>query len=225
MSKAVKRCGEVWLGMARDLFIEQGRRVKGLSKDGTADTYELLKPSIDDETGEMYYENDLSRAKFDVSVEVGPTSSSKRAATVRAVTGMMQLASDPETQSVLTSLAMMNMEGEGLSDVRKHFRNKLVQMGVVEPTQEEQEAMMAAAQNQQPDPNQMFLQASAQEAQAKAMKAQADAIKAQAETELKVAQTAETKADTLKTLSELSAEEQGMAMQSLQSVQGGPEGG
>ena len=224
MSKAVKRCGEVWLGMARDLFIEQGRRVKGLSKDGTADTYELLKPSIDDETGEMYYENDLSRAKFDVSVEVGPTSSSKRAATVRAVTGMMQLASDPDTQAVLTSLAMMNMEGEGLSDVRKHFRNKLVQMGVVEPTQEEQEAMMAAAQNQQPDPNQMFLQASAQEAQAKAMKAQADAIKAQAETELKVAQTAETKADTLKTLSELSEEEQGMAMQSLQSVQGGPEG-
>jgi len=83
---------------------------------------------------------------------------------------------------------------------------------------------MAAAQNQQPDPNQVFLEASAQEAQAKAMKAQADAVKAQAETELKVAQTAETKADTLKTLSELSEEEQGMAMESLQSVQGGPEG-
>lgn len=219
MAKAVKRCGEVWLGMARDLFIEQGRKVKGMSSDGTMDSYELMKPAIDNETGEMFFENDLSRAKFDVSVEVGPTSSSKRASTVRAVTGMLQMAPDPETQSVLTSIAMMNMEGEGLGDVRKYFRRKMVQMGVVEPTQEEQEQLMAAAQNQQPDPNAIFLQASAEKAQADAMKAQADAQKSMADAELKSAQTIETKADTIATLSGIERDNRDQAMKMASALQ------
>ena len=119
-------------------------------------------------------EDDMSRAKFDVAVDVGPTSSSKRAATVRSLTGMMQLTSDPETQSILTSMALMNMEGEGLSEARKFFRKRLVGMGVVEPTEEEMQQMQEAAQGQQPNPNDMYLQAAAAEAEAKAGKAQAD---------------------------------------------------
>jgi hypothetical protein len=213
MSKAVKRCGEIWLSMARDIFVEEGRKLKGMEKDGTPDTYELMTPIIDQDTGELTYKNDLTRASFDVAVYVGPTSSSRRAATVRSVTGMLQLATDPETQAVLTSLAMMNMEGEGIGDIRQFFRKKLVRMGVVEPNEAEQEQMAMEAQNQQPDPNAMFLQASAMEAEAKAIKAQADAIKAQADTEYRIAQTAETKANTLKTLAELENDEQRLALE------------
>jgi hypothetical protein len=213
MSKAVKRCGEIWLSMARDIFVEEGRKLKGMEKDGTPDTYELMTPIIDQDTGELTYKNDLTRASFDVAVDVGPTSSSRRAATVRSVTGMLQLATDPETQAVLTSLAMMNMEGEGIGDIRQFFRKKLVRMGVVEPNEAEQEQMAMEAQNQQPDPNAMFLQASAMEAEAKAIKAQADAIKAQADTEYRIAQTAETKANTLKTLAELENDEQRLALE------------
>jgi hypothetical protein len=213
MSKAVKRCGEIWLSMARDIFVEEGRKLKGMEKDGTPDTYELMTPIIDQDTGELTYKNDLTRASFDVAVYVGPTSSSRRAATVRSVTGMLQLATDPETQAVLTSLAMMNMEGEGIGDIRQFFRKKLVRMGVVEPNEAEQEEMAMEAQNQQPDPNAMFLQASAMEAEAKAIKAQADAIKAQADTEYRIAQTAETKANTLKTLAELENDEQRLALE------------
>jgi LysM repeat protein len=73
--------------------------------------------------------------------------------------------------------------------------------------------MAMEAQNQQPDPNAMFLQASAMEAEAKAIKAQADAIKAQADTEYRIAQTAETKANTLKTLAELENDEQRLALE------------
>ena len=213
MSKAVKRCGEIWLSMAKDIFVEEGRKLKGMEKDGTPDTYELMIPIIDQDTGELTYRNDLTRASFDVAVDVGPTSSSRRAATVRSVTGMLQIATDPETQAVLTSLAMMNMEGEGIGDIRQFFRKKLVRMGVVEPNEAEQEEMAMEAQNQQPDPNAMFLQASAMEAEAKAIKAQADAIKAQADTEYRVAQTAETKANTLKTLAELENDEQRLALE------------
>jgi hypothetical protein len=111
---------------------------------------------------------------------------------------------------------MMNMEGEGINDIRQYFRKKLVRMGVVEPNEAEQEEMLMEMQNQQPDPNAMFLQASAAEAEAKAIKAQADAVKAQADTEYRVAQTAETKAQTLKTLAELENDEQRLALETAE---------
>jgi len=111
MAKAIKRCGEIWLSMARDTYVEEKRKMKGVGMQGELERIELVKPVMSAETGEIEYENDMSRAKFDVNVEVGPSSSSKRAATVRSLMGMMQITTDPETQVVLQSMAMMNMEG------------------------------------------------------------------------------------------------------------------
>ena len=109
---------------------------------------------------------------------------------------MMQITGDPEMQSVLGSMAMMNMEGEGISEVRDFFRQKLIRMGVVQPTEAEAEEMMAAMQNQQPDPNAVFLQAAAEEATAKAAKARADVVKTIADAELQQARGLETGAST-----------------------------
>jgi hypothetical protein len=162
MAKGMRRCGEIWLSMAKDIYIEEGRRMKAISPTGTTSSVELMKPMISSETGEITLENDLSSAKFDVNVEVGPSSSSKRSATVRALTGMMQITNDPETASVLQSMAMMNMEGEGIGDVRDYYRNRLVKMGVIKPTEEEAAQMMAELQGQPEDPNAIFLQAAAE---------------------------------------------------------------
>lgn len=91
---------------------------------------------------------------------------------------------------------MMNMEGEGVSEVQNYFRQRLIRMGVVKPTEQEAEAMMAEmeARGQQQDPNAIFLQAAAEEAVAKAAKARADTVETIASAELKRAQTAETMA-------------------------------
>jgi len=93
-------------------------------------------------------------------------------------------------------MAMMNMEGEGVSEVQNYFRQRLIRMGVVKPTEQEAEAMMAEmeARGQQQDPNAIFLQAAAEEAVAKAAKARADTIKTVADAELSRARTAETMA-------------------------------
>ena len=99
-------------------------------------------------------------------------------------------------QSVLGAMAMMNMEGEGISDVRDYFRQKLLKMGVVQPTEAEAEELMMAMQNQQPDPNAVFLQAAAEEATAKAAKARADVVKTIADAELQQARVLETGAST-----------------------------
>lgn len=190
-AKGMKRCGEIWLSMAREVYSEDGRKMKAITASGDVQAVELLKPMVDQETGEIILQNDLSSASFDVDVEVGPSSSSKRAATVRALTGMMAITTDPETSQVLQAMAMMNMEGDGISDVRDFFRKKLVRMGVVEPTEAEAEELAAMLQGQQ-DPNAIFLQAAAEEAIAKAARARADTVKTVADAELSRARTVET---------------------------------
>ena len=222
-AKAMKRCGEVWLSMAKDVYIEEGRTMKVITEDESTDTVKLMTPTIDQETGEVRMANDLSAAKFDVNVEVGPSSSSKRAATVRALTGMMQITQDPETLQVLGAMSMMNMEGEGIGEVRDFFRQRLIKMGVVKPTDKELEVLMAEAQNQKEDPNSIFLQAAAEEAVAKAAQARASTIKTVADAELSRAKTAETLAKTGEidqnmALSAIEANQQAMLGEQVQPV-------
>ena len=71
---------EIWLSMAREIYIEEGRRIKTLDEGGEPDSVELgAKKAIDPNTGEVVSEADLSRADFDVWVDVGPSSASRRA--------------------------------------------------------------------------------------------------------------------------------------------------
>ena len=212
MAKAVKRSGEIWLSMAKEILVEPGRKMKAVGAQGELSTVELGRPMLNEETGEIEYENDLSNAKFDVAVDVGPSSSSKRAATVRSLMGMIQLSQDPETRVVLTAMAMMNMEGEGIWEVRDFFRKRLVQMGVIKPTEEEAAEMALAMQNQQPDPNALYLQAAAAEAQAKAVKAQAD-------TEYTMARAEETRAKTVETLASVENDQRESAVKTAKNLQ------
>jgi hypothetical protein len=200
MAKAVKRCGEVWLSIARDIFIEEGRKMKTVHESGKMEPIELLKPVVNEE-GEIEYENDMSSAEYDVVVSVGPSSATKRLATVRALTDMMTMTQDPEMTQVLSAMAMLNMEGEGISDVRDYFRKKLLMMGVLKPTDAEAQEMAVAAQNAQPDPQAQYLQAASEEAIARASKAQADSI-------LAVAKAEEARAKTTETLSKVSTTDQ-----------------
>ena len=205
MAKAVKRCGEIWLSMARDVYVERGRKMKTVAESGDIAGITLNTPTIDEETSATVYANDLERAKFDVAVTVGPSSDSKRAATVRSLVGMLQFAqNDPEMSTVLTSMAMMNMEGEGLKDVRKFFRTRLVKMGAVEPNEEEMQAMEAELQAQEPDANAALLMAEAEKSQTQAL--------------LNVARVAETEAKTAKTMADIDSQGKSDALNVLKEL-------
>ncbi len=206
-AKSIKRSGEIWLSISKEIMVEKGRKLKGITEQNKSQTIELLKPTMDAD-GAQIVENDLSDAKFDLVVEVGPSSASKKQATVRALTSMMAITQDPEIQQVLGAMTMLNMEGEGISDVRDYFRQKLVRMGVVKPTEEEIQAMQQEAANQQPDPNAQFLQASAEQAQAEAAKARADTV-------LTIAKSKETEAKTLETMSNIDMKQSQQVMQAV----------
>ncbi|RKE36649.1 phage P22-like portal protein [Paraburkholderia sp. BL23I1N1] len=182
MGKSMKRCGEIWLGMARELYDEEDRRMTTIGKDGAQGVARLHQPKIID--GAARVTNDPSKGKYEVTVDVGPNFTSRRDATVRALTGMLQFVQDPQLASILSSLILSNMDGEGLDDLKEYLHKMLVKQGVIKPNEAEQREMAAAAQaqaNQPPDPQSQFYMASAQEASARAGKAQADTVKTYAD--------------------------------------------
>lgn len=185
-AKALKRCGEVWLSMAKDIYIEDERDVKVMDEEGPSETRKIRVKRIGD-TGEIEVANDLEKAAFDVNVDIGPSSNSRRDAIVRQATAMMQYSQDPTDQQVLSSMAMMNMQGEGMADTREYFRKKLVKMGVVKPTERDQAEM----QPDEPSPQDQFALGEAERAKAEAAKYRADTIETIANAQLKKAQAQE----------------------------------
>lgn len=209
-AKAMKRAGEVWLSMAKELYVEEGRKMKGVTDKDVLTTVEIARPVTNDD-GEMEYENSLENADFDVAVDVGPSSSSRRQATVRALTGMMQVTQDPETLSVLSAMTMMNMEGEGVEDVRDFFRQKMIKMGAVKPTEEEAQKLQAEAANMPPDPNAVYLEAAAKEANANAAKATAQTLQT-------VAQSKKVEAETVEILAGIGRDDRDSLVKTVQMI-------
>ena len=196
MAKAVQHTGRVWLSMARDILVEEGRRMKTVGSQGEVGYEELYRPEVDEETGQVVTRNDVGSADLDVDVEVGPSSTTRRASTVKALTSMASLTDDPETKQVLGAMAMMNMEGEGVTEARDWFRKKLLRLGVVKPTREEAQALAQEQQNQQPDPQAQFLQASAEQALA-------DATEKRSKVVLNLSNASKAQAEAAKTASEV----------------------
>lgn len=197
-AKAMRRSGEIWLGMAKEIYVEPDRKMKMLGEMMNVESVTLAEPIIG-EDGKLTTRNDLTRADFDVTVDVGPSFASKRDATVRALTGVMQMVTDPAEAKILQSLILMNMEGEGLGEVNEYYRKQLVTLGVLPPNEEEQEAMEAAAQQpQQPDPQAVFLESEAEKNLAQAELDRARALEIAAKVDKTVAEIDNVDADTAK---------------------------
>lgn len=175
MAKAVKRAGEVWLGMAKELMVN--RVAKGIVEGGMATAIQLNRPIIAQD-GTVGQENDLSTADMDVTVTIGPSSESRRQATVSQMTELLAITQDPETAAVISNTIMMNIEAEGAQDLRQYFRMKLVRMGALQPTQEEAQMLEQEAQQraQQPDMQQIMTNTAMAQAQAQIDKSNADSL-------------------------------------------------
>ena len=104
------------------------------------------------------------------------------------------------------------MEGEGIADVRDYFRDKMLRLGVVQPTEEEAKEMQSEQENQEPDANTQYLEAAARKEDAEAAKNRADTILTVAQAEETRAKTDKTQAETMETLSSIKTEEQNRAI-------------
>jgi hypothetical protein len=150
----------------------------------------------------------LHNADMNVFVDVGPTTSSRKSSTLRSISMLMGMTTDPEVSSILQSLAVMNLDAEGVTDVQEYFRKNLVSIGVISPTEQEKQEMAEAQKNQQPDPNAELLKAATMEAQARA-------AKAESETKLTMAKTEEIKAKIAQMAANMDTQEKKMLLEIL----------
>jgi hypothetical protein len=175
LKQSMRRAGEIWLSMARELYDEDDRPMRLVNEDGSDEIKKLRQPQKQDDES-IEYTNDPAAGKFKAVADVGPSFTTRRDGTVRSITGMMQYIEDPQDKAALTGVVIQNLEGEGLSDVKDYFRKKSIAMGITKPSEEEQKELDAAKQQQKPDPQAAFLMAEAEKSLALAQKAQADSV-------------------------------------------------
>lgn len=196
MSKSIKRAGEIWLGMAKDVYA-MPREARIVNQDGTAKTVTLMETVIDEETGVPVYLNDITEGGYEVVSDVGPSYSTRRDAMLDTLTSMIQFtpAESPLYPFIMSGI-VSNMSGPGLTDIKKVNKflklQSMMQYGIAEPQDEDEEKFMqmlqqqAQASSQQPDPMMLAAMAEMEKAQAEkgknainAEKNQIEAYKAQ----------------------------------------------
>ncbi|MDN0127412.1 portal protein [Yersinia massiliensis] len=201
MAKSLKRAGEVWLSMAREVY-GSDREVRVVNEDGTDDIALMNAQIVDRKTGQVVALNDLSTGRYDVTVDVGPSYTARRDATVSALTQVLQtmLPVDP-MRPVIQGIILDNLDGEGLDDFKEFNRKQLLTSGAVKPRNESEAQMVSQAQaSQQQQPNPEMVAAMAQDklataemlkAQNQQMQIQVDAAKVEGQNQLNAAKIAE----------------------------------
>jgi len=205
MAKSLKRAGEVWLSMAREVY-GSDREVRVVNDDGTDDIALMNAQVVDRQTGNVVALNDLSTGRYDVTVDVGPSYTARRDATVSALTQVLQtmLPQDP-MRPVVQGIILDNLDGEGMDDFKEFNRKQLLTSGAVKPRNQKEQQIVQQAQmaaQSQPDPNMVLAQAQMVAAQAEAQKAQNEtaqvqikAFSAQQDAQLSQAQVVKTLVD------------------------------
>jgi len=176
LRKAMQRSGEIWLGMAKELYVEEGREMVAIDAEGGQSKVKIADPGMDAE-GAQVLKNDLTTGRYEVIVDVGPASRTRKDATVKAMLGIAQTAATigaNDTAMACVGIAIANMDGEGIDGLRASERRKGIAAGYIEPTEQEAKEIEEAKANQpaQEDPNVTIANAQKAIAEAEVMKAQ-----------------------------------------------------
>lgn len=174
MAKSLKRAGEVWLSMAREVY-GSDREVRVVNEDGTDDIALMNAQVVDRQTGNVVALNDLSTGRYDITVDVGPSYTARRDATVSVLTNVLStmLPNDP-MRPAIQGIILDNIDGEGLDDFKEYNRNQLLTSGIVKPRNEKEQLIVMQAQQaaaSQPNPEMVIAQANLVAAQAEDKKA------------------------------------------------------
>ena len=198
-AKTLRRIGEVWLSMKRQITGSM-KIVNMIDEEGEERSAVFQGEIIDKKTGKKVGLNDLSVGKYDVDIDVGESTDSRRKEASKAMLDL--LSKVPPTSprfNQLLDFYLMSMDGYKLDDMQEMVRKDLLVAGVVQPKNEAEKREIAEKQQaaaEQPDPQMELIKAEQQKAQAemvnaqtraqevqiKGITAQANAQKAQSET-------------------------------------------
>lgn len=116
-------------------YYDAARTVRILGEDEASEVVKINQPFERKNPKTQALEtvmHNLTVGTFDVTVQAGPSYSTKRQEAAEFMTDAMQAAKDPATASVLTYLAIKNQDLAGAEEATKMLK-KLLPPGVVEP--------------------------------------------------------------------------------------------
>lgn len=186
--------GEIYFGMVREVYSEAGREIETMGEDGE-DGVAVLKALKSSANGDSRVINDFTNARYKVIVSVSEATTTRRDKTVRSMLRTAEVANaagDTELAQAAILTAVLNQDGEGITEFQEYTRRRALALGLVKPTQEEADAATEAQGEPVPDP-----MADLAAAQAKDFLASA---------EKKLAEVPLTRAKTLETLAKAKAQ-------------------
>lgn len=183
---------KIWMGMASDVYAEEGRRVPVVNEKAGR-SYAILKETvIDPESGALLTANDFSRPMVHVQIEQGGMTKSVQQEATDRLMALLQIIQNPEWRDIASMFLMANVEGVAMEPLARAARKQLVMLGVLEPNEDEhQELEQMSQQQQQPSANDQYLAAAAKTEEAKQQKLAADVEKTLADAQLSHVKAAE----------------------------------
>lgn len=181
MALAERHAARVWLSMAREVYGSE-REIRIKLPDGSDEITTLAIQITDRETGEVVGINNLATGRYDVAIDVGPSFTTQRQATVAMLIELIK--TTPEASqyyAVLYAMLIQNVYVPGMEPLKEFNNKQMLLAGIVPPksaeeAQELQQYQQQQAEAAQNSPEAKILQAQAIEAQAKARSSIADTI-------------------------------------------------
>ncbi len=150
----IKRGGEVWRELVKDTYKEP-RSVKVVSESGTKEFVQLFEQVMDEQTGQMIEVNDLTRGKFEVVVDTGPQYESKRQEAVDALADRIDKLQGTPYHAPALAMWFELSDFPNDKPLKKIARRQLLEQGLTEPENEEEEQYVEAISQPQDGPSEL----------------------------------------------------------------------
>lgn len=139
---SMRHLGEVYRCIAAEVYADrEGRSTSIVTQEGERQRVTLLQPQ--GKGGQIVYGNDVSRGKFEVIVDTGPSFQTQREETITALKDIVQAIppGDPLGRIVLSRIIEM-LPAQGMDDIKTYIRKQLLLAGVRQPESEEDFAVL-----------------------------------------------------------------------------------
>lgn len=130
-------------------FFSSPQIVRILGDDAQEEFIPINQEVKDEKTGEMVMLHDLTVGKYDQKVDIGPSFTTKRTEGFEALSAIAR--DNPSLAPLMIDLLVKDLDFSFAPELEKRVRRPLLQQGIVEPNEEEREAL-AAQQPQGPTP-------------------------------------------------------------------------
>lgn len=153
LSKSIEYTGEILLDLLPRIY-DTARQIRIMQQDGETENVEINtinQEVIDEQTGDPVLVNDLSAGKYDVATDTGPAFATQRQESAQQIIELMT--QSPQFASLALDLVAKDLPILESQELTKRVRKQMIQQGIVDPTDEEIEAL-GLNQPQAPDPQQ-----------------------------------------------------------------------